>query len=151
MPHLAVFASDNHGLNAWNRIGSLPREVAIYKRFVEDGWDVSFYTYDQSRKLPDIGFAAKIYSQWPYLLPKKLGFLYRRLLPFRFLHKGKKTDIIITNQAHSSGSSILAGRVWGAKFVARCGYVYGESAETLGKSGRRVRKRILEEAMLSQL
>lgn len=145
MPHLAVFASNNNGLGTWKRIGSLCREVAIYKEFAQDGWDVSFYTYDRSRNLPDIGFAAKVYSQWPYLLPRRLGFLYRRLLPLLFFHRAKKTDIIITNQAHSSGPAILASRLWGAKVVARCGYVYGESTEKLGKTGKRVRKRISEE------
>jgi len=145
MFHLAVFASNNNGLATWKRIGSLHREVAIYKKFAQDEWDVSFYTYDRSRKLPDIGFAAKIHSQWPFLLPKKLGFLYRRLLPFLFLRQGKKADVIITNQAHSCGSAILAGRLWSAKVFARCGYVYGESAQTLRKSGRRVGKRISQE------
>ncbi len=147
MPHLAVFSSNNSGLSTWNHIGSLYREVAIFKKFVEHGWDVSFYTYDRTRKLPDIGFDVEIHSQWPYILPEKLGFLYRHLLPFLLFREGKKADIIITNQAHSSGSSILAGRLWAAKVIARCGYVYGESAEQLRKSGRRVRKRILEEKL----
>lgn len=145
MPHLAVFASNNNGLGTWKRIGSLCREVAIYKEFAQDGWDVSFYTYDHSQKLPDIGFTANVYPQWPYLLPKKLGFLYRYMLPLRFLTRGKKVNIIITNQAHSASPAIQAGRLWRAKVIARCGYVYGESAETLRKSGRRVRKRFLEE------
>jgi glycosyltransferase involved in cell wall biosynthesis len=145
MPHLAVFSSNNSGLNTWNRVGSLHREVAIYKQFTEHEWDVSFYTYDQSRKLPDIGFTARIHPQWPWLLPKKFGFLYRGIMPFLFYCKGKKTDIIITNQAHSSGTTYFAGRLWRAKIVARCGYVYGESAETLAKSGKRVKKRILAE------
>ena len=145
MFHLAVFASNNNGLGTWKRIGSLHREIAIFKRFAQDGWNISLYTYDRSRKLPDIGFAAKVHSQWPFLVPKKLGFLYRHLLPFLFFRQGRKADIIITNQAHSSGTAILAGSLWAAKVIARCGYVYGESAQTLGKSGRRVRKRILQE------
>lgn len=150
MPHLAVLSSNNSGLNTWDRIGSLYREVAIYKKFTEHEWDMSFYTYDRSRKLPDIGLAAKIHSQWPFLLPKKLGFLYRCSLPILFLRKGKKVDIIITNQAHSSGPAILAGRLWGARVIARCGYVYGESAEKLKKSGKRVKKRISEERLTFQ-
>ena len=147
MPSLGVFLSNNIGLGTWWRIGSLSREVALYKKFVEHGWDVSFYTYDRRRKLPDIGFAANIYSQWPLLFPKKLGFLYRSLLPFLFFRKGRKTDIIITNQAHSSGPLISAGRLWGAKIIARCGQVYGESAEVLGKSGREVQKKSSKEKL----
>ncbi|GAG94319.1 unnamed protein product, partial [marine sediment metagenome] len=37
--------------------------------------------------------------------------------------------------------AIIAGRLWGAKVVARCGMVYGEGAETLRKTGGRARKR----------
>jgi len=145
MPHLGVITSNNHGIVTWERIGSLHREVAIYKKFVEHGWEVSFYTYDRTRKPPDIGFAANVYPQWPFLLPKKLGFLYRQMLPFLRYYKGRKTDILITNQAHNCGAAILAGKLWKAKVVARCGYVYGESAEQLRKTGRQVGKRILRE------
>jgi len=145
MAHLAVFSSTDSGLGAWERIGSLSREVALYKRFAQEGWDVSFYTYDRTRKLPDIGFAAEIHPQWPLLLPRKAGFLYRMLLPRIFFHKGRKADVIITNQAHSGGPAIAAGRMWKAKVVARCGYVYGESVEALGKCGRRVKKKIQNE------
>jgi glycosyltransferase involved in cell wall biosynthesis len=148
MPHLGVITSNNHGLGTWERIGSLHREVAIYKKFVDLGWQVTFYTYDRTRKLPDIGFAANVCPQWPFLLPKKLSFLYRQLLPFLRYLKGRKTDIIITNQAHSCGAAILAGKLWKAKVVARCGYVYGESAEQLRKTGRQVRKKILQEKLI---
>ncbi|MFC1739651.1 glycosyltransferase family 4 protein [Planctomycetota bacterium] len=145
MSHLAVFSSDNTGLSTWENIGSLQRETALYRKFVEHGWDVSFYTYDRNRKLPAIDFEANIYPQWPYVLPKKLGFAYRQVLPFKYLQKGRKADIIITNQAHSASAASLAGKIWRAKVIARCGQVYGESAETLHKSGRRVRKKIIKE------
>ena len=147
LPHLAVILSNNTGLRTWRRIGSLSRELAIYKKFTEQGWVVSFYTYDLHRTPADVGFPANIHSQWPYLLPKNLGFLYRRLLPFLRFPQGCKADIILTNQAYSSGTAILAGRLWSAKVVARCGYVYGENAETLEKSGRKITKKILEEKL----
>jgi glycosyltransferase involved in cell wall biosynthesis len=38
-----------------------------------------------------------------------------------------------------------AAKLWGAKLVARCGYVYGEREEAAGNEGFHVRRRSLEE------
>lgn len=140
--HLAVFYTNGGGLETWNKIGSLNRELAIYQGLAENNWQISFYTYDRSSLLPDIGFAAKVYSQSPYILPKKLGFMYQALLPILRYKAGKKASIIITNQAHGGWPAILAKWLWGAKAIARCGMVYGERTETLGKNGSHAKKKI---------
>jgi len=145
MQHLAIFSSENSGLNTWNRIGSLHRELAIYKKLTENAWKVSFFTYDKSPKPPNIGFNASIHPQWPFWMPKKLNPVYCKFLPLRFLKMGTTIDVIITNQAHSPGPAVQAAKLWNAKLIARCGYVYGESATVLGKSGKRVQKRIAVE------
>jgi glycosyltransferase involved in cell wall biosynthesis len=133
-PHLAVFCSS---LNSLDEIGSLHRALDIHRKFVQAGWKVTFYTNDITRKPLDIGFKAKVYSQWPYILPKKLNSLYQFLMPLLRFRSGRKADVILTLQAFSASSAINAGKLWGAKVVARCGMVYGESAETLKKTGNR--------------
>ena len=145
MPHLAVFCSSLNGLN---QIGSLHRMMGIYKKFVQAGWKVTFYTNDTTRKMPDIGFKAEVFSQWPYVLPKKLNSLYHLFMPLLRFNSGKKTDVITTLQAFSAPAAINAGKLWGAKVVARCGMVYGESAETLKKSGKSADKKLQLEKKL---
>lgn len=133
MPNLAVFF---HSLNGLNKVGSLHRIMDIYKKFAQAGWNVSIYSNDTTKELPDIGFKAEIYPQWPYVLPKKLSSLYQFFMPLLHFRSGRKTDVIITYQAFLSPAAINAGKLWGAKVAARCGMVYGEAAETLGKSGK---------------
>jgi glycosyltransferase involved in cell wall biosynthesis len=141
MPYLSVFSTNGSGFGVWGEIGSLHRELAIYKRFAKEGWNVSFYTYDRISKLPDIGFAAEVYPQWPYILPKRLDWLYQAIMPILRFGSGKRSSIIITNQAHGGWPAIIAGRLWGAKVIARCGMVYGESAQTLHKTSSRTKRK----------
>jgi len=139
--HLVVFTTNGSGLNTWDNVRSLHRELAIYKRFAKEGWNVSFYTYDRISKLPDIGFAAEVYPQWPYILPKRLDWLYQAIMPILRFGSGKRSSVIITNQAHGGWPAIIAGRLWGTKVVARCGMVHGEASEVLGKISSHAKKK----------
>lgn len=141
MPHLSVFLGNGRALNAWDEIGYFHREFAIYKKFVEDGWDVSFFTSYPISKLPDIGFTIKIFSYCPNLLLNRLKFLYEAFIPLLYFGKGKQTSVIIADHLFLSSPAIIAGRLWRAKVVARCGMVYGENTETMQKTGRRARKK----------
>ena len=138
-PSLALFLSNGSGLADWARNGSLSREVAVYRRFSEDGWKVSFFTYDLTRQPPPLDFAASVHTQWPFLLPRRLHRLYFLLMPVIRWRHGRGVDVIITNQAHSGWPAIIAAKIWGARVIARCGWVFGESAETRGYTGWRTR------------
>ncbi len=135
---LGVLTSNGMGLSDWERVGTLAREVAIYKRLSENGWDITFFTYDQTKHPPSTGFNAIIVPQWPFKMSSRLSRVYRILLPVIRYHHGRKCDILITNQAHSAGAAVIASRLWKSKLIARCGYVFGESAETLHRRGVRV-------------
>ena len=145
MPNISFFSTNGSGLTSWDKIGSLHRELAVYKRFAERGWGVSFYTYDRCSKYPLPGFSVNVYTQRPYLFPKRLNWLYYLLLPILRIGMGRKTDVIMTNQAHGGWPGIVAGRVWGAKTIARCGMVQGECTETLGKRSRRSKRKVKAE------
>jgi glycosyltransferase involved in cell wall biosynthesis len=143
MKRLAIFCTAGNGLWDWDRIGTLRRETAVYSRFAQAGWKATFYTYDTVRKLPPLDYNMSAVPQWPFLLPERLGFIYQAFLPLLHFFKGRKTSVVICVQAHGGWPAVIAGRLWGAKVVARCGMVYGESMETLGKSDRHhARKRI---------
>jgi glycosyltransferase involved in cell wall biosynthesis len=149
---LAVFLSNGRGLGDWQKLGSVSREVALYRRLDAAGFGVTFYTYDRTRDLPKLDFPAHTRPQWPWLLPRKLEALYGAALPLlRYPSADERPAIVLTNQAHSGWPAVGAARLWGAKLVARCGYVYGEREQTLGHSGFRVQRRSLEEKTVFRL
>jgi len=143
--NLALLFTTGNGLWTWERIGTLSRELALYKRLSDNEWNVSLFTYDKRRNLPPMGFNAAIYPQWPFVFPSRLNVLYQILLPFLHIFKRNKIAIIITNQAHSGWPAILAGKLWNARVVARCGFVFGEMAQSLGINGRQIEKKIRQE------
>ena len=145
MSRLSVFSTNGSGLCNWEEVGSLSRETAIYKKFHENGLEVSFFTYDKKPDLLDIGFSGKVVCQWPFACSKKLDFLYQSFMPLLRFRQGSKSDVIITNQAHGGWPAIIAGYLWNAKVVARCGMVHGECSEVLNKTSRRARKKASRE------
>ena len=141
----ALFSTYGSGLNDWQKVGSLHRELAVYKRLAEHGYQISLYTYDNSKQAPNVGFEADIYTQWPCVLPKKLNWIYPVLLPFLRFKSGRKNDILITNQAHGGWPAVWAAKFWKARVIARCGMVQGECSEVLGKTSKRTKKKIKRE------
>ena len=149
---MAVFLSNGRGLGDWQKLGSLSREVALYRRLAQAGWGVSFYSYDRTREVPPTGFPSRTQPQWPWLLPRRLDALYGAALPLlKYPRASERPAVILTNQAHSGWPAIAAAKLWGAKLVARCGYVYGEREESAGHSGFRVKRRSLEERTVFRL
>jgi len=133
--NLTLFFTRNVSLNTWDRIGSIDREVELYRKFYDRGITVSFVTYG-TRK--DRGYAPhipgiKICCNW-LNLPLKL---YELLLPL--IHAGalQKTDIVKSNQTNGADTALRAAAVWKKPFIARCGFVwssnmirkYGEGSE----------------------
>jgi glycosyltransferase involved in cell wall biosynthesis len=149
---LAVFLSNGRGLGDWQKLGSLSRELALYRHLSGSGWGVTFYSYDRTREVPTPDFPARTVPQWPWLLPRQLNALYGAALPvLRRPAASDRPAIVLTNQAHSGWPAIGAAKLWGAKLVARCGYVYGEREEAAGHSGLRVRRRSFEEKTVFRL
>ena len=139
---LGLFLSKGCGLLTWQAVGSLSREVALFKRLASRGWSVTFFTYDRTNSLPDLGFEATVAPQWPYLFPKGLNALYQALLPLLRWRSGRKCTVLMTVQAHSALPAVLASRIWRTKLVVRCGFVYGETAESLSHKGLRSKSAI---------
>ncbi len=49
--HLVIFFTRGVSLRTWAMMGMLAREIAIYRRFIADGFRVSFVTYGDARDL----------------------------------------------------------------------------------------------------
>lgn len=109
------------GLNTWERIGSINRELKPYVEYVKKGWNVKILTFDK-KKIPELpkGIEADRYPHYRLLW----------LLPWLEGKLGKWADIIKTNQSSKAYFYTKAATHWKKPILLRCGYVYGEYLET---------------------
>jgi glycosyltransferase involved in cell wall biosynthesis len=145
MPCVGLLSTHGYGLQTWQVAGTLNRELAIYQRLFEKAFPVTLFTFDEKRNVPQIAFSANIVTAWPYLFSEKLLLFYQLFYPFLRYSQGRKTQVLITNQAHSGWSAILAGWIWRTKVIARCGFVRGEQVETLGITSWAAQLKVLME------
>lgn len=122
MRHLTLFLSAGVGLSDWDRIGSLDRELALYRQIQARGIRVALVSEGgreelrYGRSLPGIDICC---NRWR-LSPRR----YRRwagLLHWPRLHR---TDLVKTNQASAGPLARRCARLWRRPLVARCGYLW---------------------------
>ena len=110
------------GLNTWDKIGSLKRELRPYVKYVENGWKVKILTFDKSR-IPDLPEKIEVVS-----LPHRQLLWF---LPWTHKELGSWADVIKTNQSHHAYFYTRAAKQWEKPILLRCGYVHGEYLETV--------------------
>lgn len=138
LPHLDIFLGHGGGLSTYDRTGSLARETALYRRFAENGYQITIHTYDRTPRPPRLDFPVTVNPQWPWLLPKGLNVLYRAAFPLFQYANRRNVSVMMTNQAHDGWPAIAAAKLRGIKSIARSGWVFGEAAQNEGWSGKRV-------------
>ncbi len=117
---IALFFTYNISLKTWNDIGSLFREINIYKRIAGENGLVYFITYGNS----DVIFQNKIPSNI-IILDNKFNlpaWLYSIFIPIYYLNILKKVQVLKTNQVWGSWSAILAKILLQKKLIIRQGY-----------------------------
>lgn len=123
MPNLLLCMTPGVGLDTWERIGSLQRELKPYEEYTRRGWKVKILTFDKGR-IPDLpeGIEAVRFPD------RKLLWL----LPLTQKKLGRWADIIKTNQSVHAYFYTMAAKYWGKPILLRCGYVHGEFLEATG-------------------
>jgi glycosyltransferase involved in cell wall biosynthesis len=121
VPNLLLCMTPGIGLNTWEGIGSLKRELSIYVEYVQRGWNVKILTFDNG-KIPDLpeGIEAVRFPHRCLLF----------ILPWTHRELGKWADVIKTNQSVHAYLYTKAARYWKTPILLRCGYVHGEYLET---------------------
>ncbi len=124
--HLTLFFTRGVSLRTWGMLGMLEREVAIYRRLVESGFDVSFVTYGDAS---DLAYADKLGGI--KVLCNETGMpleQYQSML--LSVHEGalRHRGVIKTNQTLGGELALQTARTLGRPLVARCGYMWSLNA-----------------------
>lgn len=129
---LILLLSEGYGIKNWEKLGTLERELKIYKDLAKQN----------DRELVIVSYQ-KDFLRGINIMRIPLSFIHHKFINlrqlcflFNVLFRIKTTDIIITNQAHNGGwLAILVKFFVGCKVIARCGYVFGEQMEYLKMKG----------------
>jgi glycosyltransferase involved in cell wall biosynthesis len=134
MKHLYYFMADGIGINVWNKVGTLHRELAIFETLINKGWKVTLISYDRDKRIT-VDTKVHILPEWLFgYLRGPLRDSYYWLMPiFNYPVKNKKNIVIMTNQAALGWPALIAKRIWKVPFVARSGYILGEQAAKLSE------------------
>jgi len=120
-------------LEEWDRKGLIDRELLIYHRLIENGYNVSFITYGgiedlkYKKRTGDI----KIFPVYERLAKSKfaiINILKSFIIPVKFKEIFKNADIIKTNQMQGSWVGIIAKFLYGKKLIIRCGFEWYRNA-----------------------
>lgn len=147
--HLVLFFTRGVSLRTWGMMGMLAREIAVYKRFVADGFRVSFVTYGNARDLDyseELGGIEILCNEGDRPLEKyesRLLSLHERSL--------RNCSVIKTNQTYGAELALKAACFFKKPFVARCGYMWSKNtALELGYNSKQaVHARAVEEKVFS--
>jgi glycosyltransferase involved in cell wall biosynthesis len=107
-------------------MGMLEREIAVYKRLLRRGFDVSFVTYGSetdlafSDKTDGIRILCNQTGLPPEAYETALGSLHRDSL--------ESCHIIKTNQIYGAELALSASQAFHKPLVARCGYMWSQNA-----------------------
>jgi glycosyltransferase involved in cell wall biosynthesis len=125
---LVLFFTHGISLKIWDTIGSLEREIAVYRALRPKLRDVKFVTYGDARdlsykkRLDGIGVVC---NKWG--LPKHL---YIRLVSRVYPMVWRGETVIKSNQVPGADVALRAARLCGKRFIARCGYLPSNIAKT---------------------
>jgi len=138
---LVLFFTEGVSLSVWNEVGSLEREIALYKGMQKRGIQVSFVTYgDRS----DLNYADQldgiriICNKWG--LPQKW---YVRMLPMLLRSVGRRW-IGKSNQTLGADIGLDIAVRAGQKFIARGGYLLSDKSRHKDKPAQREQALALE-------
>jgi glycosyltransferase involved in cell wall biosynthesis len=134
-PSVCLFFTYGMSLKKWDEAGILNRETELYRKLVQRGAKVAFFTYGGKEEL---SFQERLggieiipaYGQGKFPSNRKLAFLGTFLLPLRFRRIFCGFNVLKTNQMWGSWVAILAKWLTRKKLILRCGF---EHYQTLVK------------------
>ncbi len=124
--HVGLFFTRGVSLGTWAQVGNLTRELAIYERLVERGYEVSFVTYGDKTDLDysDGLGGVKLLCNEGGLDPEE----YEKRLISVHGNKFEQFSVIKTNQMYGADIALHIAKKLSRPFIARCGYLWSVNA-----------------------
>ncbi len=116
-------------LVGWDRSGILKREIALYKRLVSKGHDISFITYGNNEDLNyihQLGGIKILCNKWG--LPKNIYNKYLHIIHRKYL---KSCNIIKTNQMFGADIALKSAKYYKKPLINRMGYLLSDAVNEL--------------------
>ena len=111
-------------IHHWFKIGILNREVALYKKLIENNIKVTFLTYGDEKDLQfehELGGIEILCNK--FNLPNKL---YKFLMPLLHFNSFLSCDIIKTNQMNGSLEALKIAKLFCKPLICRMGYLFSD-------------------------
>ena len=147
--HLTLFFTRGNSLGTWHSVGSLEREILLYKALQQRGMQISFVTYGTSEEAQftrNIAGIEVLYNRWNLPLP-----FYELFLPWLHARSLKKSDLFKTNQMKGAHTALIAGRIWKKPVIIRMGYLWSSFlSQENNLSNKSKLVRIYENTVLKQ-
>jgi len=120
-------------LKEWNYKGLIDRELLIYHRLIEKGYNIDFITYGgvEDLEIKDKSGNIKVFPVYERMKKSKydiVNVLKTLFIPFRFKDVFRAVDIIKTNQMQGAWVGVIAKFIYGKKLVVRCGFEWYRNA-----------------------
>jgi len=123
---LVLFFTRGVSLRTWHMVGMLDREVAVYRRLLTQGFDVSFVTYGGPG---DLEFADRLDGIRILCNDRDLPFgAYEESMLEIHADSLSSARVIKTNQTYGADAAQRAAERFSAGLVARCGYMWSHNA-----------------------
>ena len=122
-----VFFTYGISFKTWVETGLVGRELLIYKKMVESGYQVSLITYGDEtdldyRELAEPISIIPVYKYCKGHTNKYLRLFHSLILPFKFKDILKSADMYKTNQMFGSWVPVICKFLYKKPLVVRCGY-----------------------------
>lgn len=149
--HLGLFFTRGVSLKTWDMVGNLDREIALYRRLIDDMNNVTFVTYGDAT---DLEYSDRLNGIQILCNERGLDLeQYESNLHEIHGQAIKTFDIIKTNQTYGAELALNIAKRFGKPFVARCGYMWSQNSirehgadSAITKEALRVEAKIFDQA-----
>lgn len=129
---IVLFMTRGMSLAAWEKNGSLERELALYAELAKYGCKTTIISWGdkQDKIIADRYSWLKVCANTWNLSQQR----YEQLMPVLHAAHLIRADLIKSNQANGADCAWRCARLWQKPFIARCGYIWSQLSADMGKS-----------------
>lgn len=141
--HIILFMTRGMSLAAWEKNGSLERELALYAELAQYGCKTTIISwggkYDKiiANRYPWLKVCANTWN----LSQQR----YEQLMPILHAAHLLQADLIKSNQTNGADCAWRCARLWKKPFIARCGYIWSQFCKKMNSDDLHISEYIEKE------